>query len=40
MMGIFEFRGAGATVGLSQRINYLVRTPDGWRIRRPRKAAA
>ena len=34
MMGIFEFRGAGATVGLSQRINYCVRTPDGWRIQK------
>ena len=32
MLGIFEFRGNGATIGLSQRINYLVRTAEGWRI--------
>ena len=36
MLGIFQFRGpnglAKATVGLTQRTNYCVRTPDGWRI--------
>jgi hypothetical protein len=32
MLGIFQLRGAKATMGLSQRYNDLVRTPEGWRI--------
>jgi len=34
MLGIFQLRGAKATMGLSQRTNELVRTPKGWRIRK------
>jgi hypothetical protein len=38
MLGIFQHRGpdglAKPTIGLSQRTNYCVRTPDGWRIRK------
>ena len=36
MLGIFQARGPEgllkATIGLSQRTNYCVRTPQGWRI--------
>jgi hypothetical protein len=32
MLGIFQPRGHKPGIGLSQRINDLVRTPDGWRI--------
>jgi hypothetical protein len=36
MLGVFQFRGPGGlvkpTIGLTQRTNYCVRTPDGWRI--------
>lgn len=32
MLGIFQNRGADAYLNLSQRINYLRRTEDGWRI--------
>jgi hypothetical protein len=34
MLGIFQLRGAKATMGLSQRFNDLVRTPEGWRIKK------
>jgi hypothetical protein len=38
MLGIFQARGpnglAKATIGLSQRTNDCIRTPDGWRIRK------
>ena len=38
-LGIFQFRGpdgklSKATIGLSQRINTCVRTPQGWRIQK------
>jgi hypothetical protein len=32
MLGIFQPLGEVPWYGLSQRTNYLVRTPDGWRI--------
>jgi hypothetical protein len=32
MLGIFQARGAQATIGLTRRRNFLVRTADGWRI--------
>lgn len=31
-LGIFQPRGHAATIGLSRRTNYYVRTPDGWKI--------
>jgi hypothetical protein len=31
-LAIIGFRGAKPHIGLSQRINYFVRTPKGWRI--------
>jgi hypothetical protein len=31
-LGIFQNRGAKPRIGLSQRTNYFVRTPAGWRI--------
>jgi hypothetical protein len=37
-LGIFQFRGPDGlgkpTIGLSQRTNYCVRTPKGWRIQK------
>jgi hypothetical protein len=32
MLGIFQNRGGKPTIGLSQRTNDYVRTPQGWRI--------
>jgi hypothetical protein len=32
MLGIFQARGAPATIGLTRRVNHLRRTADGWRI--------
>jgi hypothetical protein len=32
MLGIFQNRGGKPTIGLSQRTNNYVRTPQGWRI--------
>lgn len=32
MMGIFQMRGGPARFSLSQRTNYYVRTPQGWKI--------
>jgi len=34
MLGIFQARGQKATIGLSQRTNHYVRTPQGWRIKK------
>ena len=31
-LGIFQNRGGRPRAGLSQRVNYFVRTPKGWRI--------
>jgi hypothetical protein len=31
-LGIFQNRGSKPRIGLSQRVNYFTRTPDGWRI--------
>jgi hypothetical protein len=31
-LGIFQARSAGPMLSLSRRINYLRRTPEGWRI--------
>jgi hypothetical protein len=33
MLGMFQNRGGKPRIGLSQRINEFVRTPQGWRIR-------
>ena len=32
MLGIFQLRGGKPSAGLSQRVNDLVRTADGWRV--------